>query len=255
MAQDDVPQYTAAVPVHTVVVVADAHLGSADPADAAAFLRFLDAVPDLGDRLVVNGDLFDFWFEYRSVIPRRAFPVLAALHRLRARGVGLTLTGGNHDRWGGSFWTGELGATFLARGGAVELAGWRAFLHHGDGLAERHLAARVMHAVTRWPLTAAAFRLLHPDLGIRLVHAMSGLLAESTRDGPALDRAAAAQAGWARDYLARHDSVDLVVLGHTHRAACQAVPPRRWYLNPGPWMGERRYALIGADGPALRVFD
>ncbi|HET7040004.1 MAG TPA: UDP-2,3-diacylglucosamine diphosphatase [Gemmatimonadales bacterium] len=243
------------MPLHTVVVVADAHLGSADPADAAAFLRFLDAVPDLGRHLVINGDLFDFWFEYRSVIPRRAFPVLSALHRLRGRGVAITLTGGNHDRWGGPFWTDELGATFLGRGGSLDLAGWRAFLHHGDGLVERHVAARVMHAVTRWPLTAAAFRLLHPDLGIRLVHAMSGLLAESTRDGPALDRAAAAQAGWAREYLARNSAVDLVVLAHTHRAACEAAGDRRWYLNPGPWMGERRYAVVDAQGPALRAFD
>src|SRR5258707_4235164 len=54
-----------------VLVVADAHLGQVPPAVASAFHRFLDAVPDLGDALVINGDLFDFWFEYRSVIPRR----------------------------------------------------------------------------------------------------------------------------------------------------------------------------------------
>jgi UDP-2,3-diacylglucosamine hydrolase len=242
------------VPADTVVVVADAHLGSAHPGDADAFLRFLDAVPDLGRQLVINGDLFDFWFEYRSVIPRRAFPVLAALERVRSRGIGLTLTGGNHDRWGGSFWTRELGAAFLAAGGALDLAGWRAWAHHGDGLSERHWAARVMHAVTRWRPTAAVFRWVHPDVGLRLVDAMSGLLAESTRDAPALDRAAAAQAEWARGYLARHASVDLVLLSHTHRAALEAVAPARWYLNPGPWMHERRYALVSPDGPSLRTF-
>ena len=255
MAQSKAHQYTAAVPADAVVVVADAHLGSSDPGDADAFLVFLDAVPDLGRHLVVNGDLFDFWFEYRSVILRRAFPVLSALARLRTRGVQLTLTGGNHDRWGGSFWTRELGATFLPGGGPLGLAGWRGFAHHGDGLAERHWAARVMHALTRWRLTVAAFRWIHPDVGLRLVHGMSGLLAESTRDGPALDRAAAAQSGWARSYLAAHPEIDVVLLGHTHRAALEAVAARRWYLNPGPWMGERRYALITAEGPVLRVFD
>jgi UDP-2,3-diacylglucosamine hydrolase len=242
------------VPADAVVVVADAHLGSADPGDAAAFFEFLDAVPGMGRHLVVNGDLFDFWFEYRSVIPRRAFPVLSALARLTGRGVALTLTGGNHDRWGGSFWTRDLGVTFLPRGGPLGLAGWRCWAHHGDGLAESHWASRAMHAVTRWGPTAAAFRWVHPDIGLRLVHAMSGLLAESTRDGPALDRAAAAQAAWARSHLAAHPDLDLLLLGHTHRAALEAVSDRRWYLNPGPWMGERRYALITADGPALLVF-
>lgn len=254
MALSKALQYTAAVPGDTVVVVADAHLGSADPGDAAAFFAFLDAVPSLGRHLVVNGDLFDFWFEYRSVIPRRAFPVLAALARLTGRGVGLTLTGGNHDRWGGSFWTRDLGATFLPRGGPLTLAGWRAYVHHGDGLAERHWASRVMHAVTRWGPTAALFRWVHPDVGFPLVHALSGLLAESTRDGPALDRAAAAQAAWARRHVAAHPDLDLVLLSHTHRAALERVADRRWYLNPGPWMEERRYAVITPDGPALCVF-
>jgi UDP-2,3-diacylglucosamine hydrolase len=243
------------VPADTVVIVADAHLGAHDPGGAEAFLRFLDAVPDLGRHLVVNGDLFDFWFEYRTVIPRRAFPALAALRRARDRGVAITLTGGNHDRWGGAFWEGELGATFLPRGGRVDLAGWRVYLHHGDGLAERHVAARALHALTRWPPTSVAFRWLHPDLGLRLVHRLSGVLGHATRDGPALERAATAQAAWADQYLATHHDIDLVVLAHTHRAAVAPAGPRRWYLNSGPWMHERCYALLTESGPRLRVFE
>jgi UDP-2,3-diacylglucosamine hydrolase len=254
VAQSDAYQYTAAVPADAVVVVADAHLGSAHPGDADAFFAFLDAVPTLGRHLVINGDLFDFWFEYRWVIPRRAFPALAALSRLRALGVSLTLTGGNHDRWGGSFWTRDLGAAFLPAGGGLNLAGWRSFAHHGDGLTEQHWAASMMHRVTRWRLTSAVFRWVHPDLGMGLVHRMSGRLAESTREGPALDRAAAAQAGWARRYLGDHADVDLVLLSHTHRAALECVAPGRWYLNPGPWMDERRYAVVTREGPALAVF-
>src|SRR2546426_5474038 len=71
-------------PASRVVVVADAHLGQVPPAVAVAFHRFLDAVPDLGDALLINGDLFDFWFEYGSVIPRRHFGTVAKLHPLRA---------------------------------------------------------------------------------------------------------------------------------------------------------------------------
>jgi UDP-2,3-diacylglucosamine hydrolase len=87
-----------------VVIVSDAHLGPRTPEVTATFLRFLAAVPSLGTTLVVNGDLFEFWFEYGSVIPRRAFPVLSGLRRLRDAGVELAVTGGNHDRWGGAFW-------------------------------------------------------------------------------------------------------------------------------------------------------
>jgi UDP-2,3-diacylglucosamine hydrolase len=254
VASVGLPQYTAPVPHDTVVVVSDAHLGPGSEAAAAAFFRFLDAVPNLARHLVINGDLFDFWFEYATVIPRHAFPVLAALDRVRRAGVTLTLTGGNHDRWGGTFWGAEIEAAFHPAGVALPLAGWRALVTHGDGVAEEHLSARVMHRVTCWPPTAALFRWLHPDLGIRLARAMSGVLAAETRDDATVNRAARAQAGWARRYLADHPDLDLLVLGHTHRPALEAVGPRRWYLNPGAWFDNGRHAVITADGPELRTF-
>jgi UDP-2,3-diacylglucosamine hydrolase len=236
----------------TVVIVADAHLGP--EVTAGPFLRFLASVPDLGGHLVVNGDLFDFWFEWGAVIPRRAFRVLSALHRLVLQGVDVTVTGGNHDRWGGSFWRDEVGASFHRECARLVLAGWRAAVMHGDGASESHTGARVMHRVTRWPLTAAAFRWVHPDVGMRLVQRMSGRLAQQTRDGAVLERAAAAQAAWARAFLERERSVDLLVLGHTHRAALEPVAERRWYLNPGAWCEGQRYARVTDAGPELRVF-
>ena len=68
---------------HALVVVSDAHLGVAPPDVEEALLSFLDAVPTMGDCLLVNGDLFDFWFSYARVIPRRGFHVGAPLAPLR----------------------------------------------------------------------------------------------------------------------------------------------------------------------------
>ena len=81
-----------------MIVVADAHLGQVPPAVGTAFLAFLDEVPQPGDHLVLTGDLFDFWFEYRSVIPRKHFATVAKLRKVRARRVPITFVGGNHDR-------------------------------------------------------------------------------------------------------------------------------------------------------------
>ena len=120
-----------------MVVVSDAHLGHASGDVANAFRRFLDSVPDRTRHLVINGDLFDFWFEYRTVIPREAFPVLSDLYRVRRAGVRLTVTGGNHDRWGGDFWHRELEAEFHPDEVELELAGWRTLVAHGDGRSEQ----------------------------------------------------------------------------------------------------------------------
>ncbi|HEY2825011.1 MAG TPA: UDP-2,3-diacylglucosamine diphosphatase [Gemmatimonadales bacterium] len=241
------------MPPPAVVVVADAHLG-ADSAAEPDFIAFLARVPSLGSHLVINGDLFDFWFEYRSVIPRAAFPVLAALRRLRDAGTALTITGGNHDRWGGTFFERELGASFYPEGAELMLAGWRTWLVHGDGLSEQHWGGRVLHWATRTRLTVGLFRAIHPDLGFWIARRMSRTVAEGTRDPKALERAAAAQSVFARQRLGARADLDLIVLAHTHRPRLEAVSSRRWYLNPGSWMDDRAYAIITPDGPALHRF-
>ena len=236
------------------MIVSDAHLRGSDAPEASAFRAFLRAVPDLGTHLVINGDLFEFWFAYRCVVPRDAFATLAALEAVRRAGVRLTLTGGNHDRWGGPFWAEQLGATFHPDGARLDIAGLDAFVAHGDGLTERHAGARFFQWLTRRRLTVALFRWLHPDLGLPLVDRFSRRLAGSTRAADVVAAAAAAQAAWARDLLTQDRSLRLVVLGHTHVAALERVDVMRWYLNPGGWVDERRYAIVTGEGPRLCRF-
>ena len=242
------------MPPEKVIFVADAHLGQAPATVTQSFHRFLEHVPDLATHLVVNGDLFDFWFEYRRVIPRHAFPTLAALAQLRKAGVSLTVSGGNHDRWGGDFWSEELGAAFYSHPVELTFAGFRTFLAHGDGLSESRRASRLMHHVTRMPVTVKLFRWIHPDIGFWLADRMSGGLAEQTRDAASLDRAAEVQRAFAVAMMEKRRELDLVVLSHTHRPALVPGGARRWYLNPGAWLDGGCYALLTPDGPELRTF-
>lgn len=247
--------YTLAMPTQsTTVVVSDAHLGQQGNRTRDAFHRFLRAVPELGQHLLINGDLFEFWFEYRHVIPRSAFATLSILSEIREKGVRLTVTGGNHDRWGLDFWSSELGAEFHTGHIRMELSGWQAWVAHGDGVAELDSSGRILHKITRHPLTAATFRLLHPDLAISIVNRLSNRLAARKRETLAI-RAAAAQTEFARTLLQREPDVDLVILGHTHRPALEALEDGRWYFNPGAWMEGHRYGVVTQDGPELRTFE
>jgi len=237
-----------------VLVVADAHLGQVPPAVTAAFHRFLDAVPDLGDALLINGDLFDFWFEYGAVIPRRHFGTMAKLQSVRARDVAVTFVGGNHDRWGGDFLTKDLGIGFHGGEAELDVAGRRAFVAHGDGLTEQHWSARLMHRVTRHPATIRVFRALHPDVGFWIAHQLSRKLADNTRDRAVLDRAERAQARYAEELLARRPDLELVILAHTHRPALAELPNGRAYVNPGAFLDGGRYAVVTASGVELKTF-
>ncbi len=231
-----------------VIVVADAHLGQVPAAVGTAFHAFLDQVPQPGDHLVLTGDLFDFWFEYPTVIPRKHFGTLAKLQAVRARGIPVTFVGGNHDRWGGTFFTQDLGIDFFGGEAELDLAGQHTFIAHGDGLTEQHWTGAFMHRFTRHPVTIAVFRVLHPTIGFWIADLFSRHLADNTKDRAVLDRAAAAQRRWAADFLARRPDVSLVIMAHTHRPVVDRLPDGRAYVNPGAFLDGGRYAVITPGG-------
>ncbi|HEX7023472.1 MAG TPA: metallophosphoesterase, partial [Gemmatimonadales bacterium] len=151
------------MPITRLVIVADAHLGSVPRDVEESFLEFLDRVPDIGDGLLVNGDLFAFWFAYRRAIPRAGARVLSRLAGL-ARRLPVAMTGGNHDRWGGTFWDQELGIRFSPGELRLAFSGGTALAIHGDGIAEANWRGRLLHRVFGHPVTSGIYRLLHPDV-------------------------------------------------------------------------------------------
>jgi UDP-2,3-diacylglucosamine hydrolase len=241
------------VPPSRVIVVADAHLGQVPVATQAAFHRFLDAVPDLGDALLINGDLFDFWYEYKTVIQRRHFTTIAKLHGLAGK-LPITFLGGNHDRWGGEFLRRDLGIDFHQWTLDTELAGRTCWATHGDGLSEQHWMAAVTHKMLQHPITARAFGAIHPTIGSWIADKLSGTLADHTRDPAVVDRAVRAQAAYAEKVLSERPKVSLVVMAHTHRPSLITRPDGRAYLNPGAFLDGGRYAVVTKEKIELKQF-
>jgi UDP-2,3-diacylglucosamine hydrolase len=238
---------------HTLVVVSDAHLGVAPPRTEEALLEFLDVAPTLGDCLLVNGDLFDFWFSYSRVIPRRGFNVAAALGRLRRR-MPIVMVGGNHDRWDNHFWERDLGLRFQPHRATFEIGRRTVMATHGDGLTETRWQAKLLHRLIQHPATAGIYRILHPEIGFRLVDLLSPTLGDHTHDEATLARAAARQRAWAERFLAEDPTVGLVIMGHTHQAVATEPRAGQQYLNPGAWFDGFRYAIATDTGAELRTF-
>jgi UDP-2,3-diacylglucosamine hydrolase len=230
-------------------VISDIHLGGVPSATERAFRAFLRHVGDNASELLINGDLFDFWFEYRSVILSQHFRVLGALADLRDAGIPVYFVGGNHDAWGGSFLRDELGIEVLAERAELELAGRRALVVHGDGLGEGDLGYRVLKRVIRHPLSVRAFRLLHPDLGTRIATRVS--TTESKHGTPHLaDWSRAEQVEkWARAELGRRPDLDLILAGHTHTPAIREVESGRYYINTGDWINHFSYLVLTPNEP------
>jgi UDP-2,3-diacylglucosamine hydrolase len=240
-----------------VYVVSDIHLGAVPAATERAFRGFLRHVGEHAGELLVNGDLFDFWFEYRTVIMREHYRVVAALADLVEGGVPVTFVGGNHDAWGGSFLRDEVGMRVIEGPVEMELGGRRTLIAHGDGVGSGDLKYRMLKAVIRSRASIAGFRALHPDLGRRIALAASSTehKAESG-DVRSKNRAAFIQA-WGRERLLENPALDLVLTGHAHVPVVEEVAPGRFYANSGDWIRSYTYLVLPVEGgaPELRRWE
>lgn len=234
------------------VVVSDAHLGAVPESNRRAFHEFLGHVPDLASDLLINGDLFDFWFEYRHVILRRHFRVLRRLAELVDAGVRIRLVGGNHDAWGGSFLRDEIGIELLHDSNVLRVGGRRALVAHGDGIGGGDWGYRALRRVIRSPLGARLFGWVHPDLGVWLAARVSGTAERQARGAAEDDFRAEHLSEHAARTLRENPDLDLVVYGHVHRPELREVEPGRFYVNPGDWIFHMTYAVVRRDELEIR---
>jgi UDP-2,3-diacylglucosamine hydrolase len=211
-------------------------------------LRFLESLEGDARSLVINGDLFDFWFEWRSVIPRTGFRTLAALARLSESGTSIIWIAGNHDCWGGEVLRADAGVAYQVGSWSGAIAGWNTRIDHGDGLrGQSDRRYRALRRVLRNPWAVRAFRLLHPDVGTWLAQGSSrASRVHRARDGGAELRDVALRE------LASTPDLDLLVFGHTHVAALERAPGGGVYANAGTWIDDTTYLRIDAEAVELR---
>jgi UDP-2,3-diacylglucosamine hydrolase len=231
-------------------IVSDIHLGAVPDDTERAFVSFLERAGAEASAVLIAGDLFDFWFEYGEVIPGRHFRTLAALSRLTEAGVPVTLAGGNHDAWGGRFLREHVGVTFHPEPFHTTIAGARALVAHGDGLGKGDLKYRALKNVIRSRAAITAFRVLHPELGLRLARAVSRTEAKPDAELAAAGRSAFLQR-WGTSQLDADSSLRYVVCGHSHLPVLHQHEPGRFYLNPGDWITHFTYIVAEAAGPRL----
>ncbi|MGH7469589.1 MAG: UDP-2,3-diacylglucosamine diphosphatase [Longimicrobiales bacterium] len=234
-------------------IASDAHLGAVPDVRERAFLQFLNHAGANAGTLLINGDLFDFWFEYGAVIPGKHFRVLAALAALVDAGIQVTLMGGNHDAWGGRFLREEVGVAFHTGILRTSLAGKPALVAHGDGLGKGDLRYRALKSVVRNRAVIGLFRAIHPEIGLRIATALSRT--ETRQDDAVLRGRAHFLEHWGKSRLDEDPSLHWVVCGHAHLPACVPLGNGRFYLNAGDWIRHNSYIVISPQGePALHYW-
>ena len=161
---------------HLTYFVSDVHLGLqiAEPAKREArFVEFLRSINnDETASIYLLGDIWDFWYEYRDVIPKGFVRVFAALMDLMDAGIKVHFCTGNHDIWAYSYFR-ELGMDVFDQTRVVIIGGKRFCLGHGDGLGPVDIPYLIMRWAFRNPFLQRCFSLLHPRIAFHLGNYMS----------------------------------------------------------------------------------
>lgn len=199
------------------IFISDAHLGSGtdEAKKERALIEFLRSIsPEDVSKIYILGDLFDFWFEYKSVIISQYFRVLSELARAVESGIEIHLVVGNHDYWAGDFLTKTVGMKVHYDPIEIQLDGLRVYVCHGDGLNPHDRSYRVLKAIVRNRALIWALRLAHPDFVVGLIRRFSKLSRESASVAGKLRE----DEGIRKFALRKlRDGADVVITGHSHQ--------------------------------------
>ncbi|RJP79925.1 MAG: UDP-2,3-diacylglucosamine diphosphatase [Candidatus Zixiibacteriota bacterium] len=222
--------------------LSDFHFGLGTPEAQARrrqdFFACLDHYADRLEALCINGDLFDFWFEWKRVILKDHFSILCKLKGIADRGAAIHYLAGNHDFALSRFLQDEIGAQIHRDEHVFETGGRRFYLQHGDGLAPADWGYRLLKRLFRSRFNQKLYSLLHPDFALEFAHLCSRTSRNHSSRRWDVD-------GWAYREAARakiHQGFDYVIYSHTHEPLLEPLG-RGVYVNTGDWLKHNSYAV------------
>lgn len=230
--------------------VSDVHLGLqvADPADRERrFAGFLRSLPEDTEAVYLLGDIWDFWYEYRDVVPKGYVRVFSALTDLMDRGVKVFFFQGNHDVWTYSYFE-ELGMKKLQQPALVEIAGKRFCLGHGDGLGPVPFGYRFLRGIFHNRFLQALFSMLHPWIAFRFGNGWSRSNRLARHEEYVFRGEEEPLYKFAKYYESEH-SVDYFIFGHYHSSVDMIMPAGARMLVLKDWIGGSPYICF--DGKEL----
>lgn len=238
----------------------DIHLGIdyGDPAVIEKrFISWLDFVSRDADGIFLVGDIFDFWYEYKRVIPKGFARVFGKLSELTGRGIPIHFFPGNHDMWIRDYFEKELGLTVHFAGEYMELAGKRLYIDHGDNVGFTPASVTVMNRIFRSKTARKLFSaLVHPNLSLKFGQWWSRGSRKKKCIAHAFREENESVVKFARQYLNSGNSVDYFVFGHLHCPAEYKLTETSTLFVLGEWIvaEEPVYGVLSPDGFQLKKF-
>jgi len=241
-----------------IYFASDFHLGVPDFESSLErekkIVNWLDDIKSDAVEIYLMGDLFDFWFEYSSVVPRGFVRLLGKIAEITDAGTPVHIFTGNHDMWMGDYLPKEINVTIHKKHITKEFGGKKFFIGHGDGLGPGDRGYKFIKAVFANPLCQWLYARLHPNLAFRIAQYCSGRSRVSTEQLKFLGEDREFQVIFARETL-KKEHFDYFIFGHRHIPMDIQLTENSRFINLGDWIINFSYAVFSEEGLELKRYE
>lgn len=220
------------------------------------FIRWMDSIKNDAQVLFLMGDLFDFWHEWKYVVPKGYIRVLGKIAELKDSGIDIYFFVGNHDLWMKNYFEVELGIPVFFEKRYYEVNDKQFLLAHGDGLGPGDKGYKRMKKVFTNPVAQWAFRWLHPDIAMRIANYMSqkNKLISGDEDKAFLGEDKEFLILYSKEKL-KTEKINYFVFGHRHLPMVLDLNDYSKYVNLGDWIVYFTYGVFDGENFELNKFE
>ena len=244
-----------------VYFLSDAHLGSlAIPhqrMQERRLVRFLDSIKEKAAAIYLLGDMFDFWYEYKYVVPKGYTRFLGKLSELTDMGVEVHYFTGNHDIWAYEYLEKECGIILHKKPETTEIYGQEFFLAHGDGMGDPNKSFKLIRAIFHNRFCQWAFSNIHPRWGVSfgLTWAKHSYIKHKQADEPNyMGEDKEHLVLYAKDYLKSHPNINYFIFGHRHIELDIKLGRFTRMMILGDWISQFTYAVYDGEHMFLEEY-
>ncbi|MGA2297496.1 MAG: UDP-2,3-diacylglucosamine diphosphatase [FCB group bacterium] len=229
-----------------VYFISDVHLGflerEKDYELESLLIRFLEAISADCETLYIVGDLFDYWFDYKTVVPKYFYRTLTVLKKLREKGIKIEYIIGNHDFGHNDFFEKELDIRIYRDDIEREINGKKFYLSHGDGKLNQDTGYKILKKVLQNKFALWLYKLLHPNIGIGLALSSSRRSREYTDNKNFGEKEGMVEFAQAKI----DEGFDYVIMGHRHRVIEKELGKGK-YFNLGGWLRQPTFGRFDSE--------
>ena len=240
-----------------IYFASDFHLGSPSIDESRKreriIIRWLNSIEKDAKKIYLLGDIFDFWFEYKKVIPKGFVRLLGKLAELSDNGIEIHLFAGNHDLWIKDYLKYEIGININHKCLLIKECGLDILVGHGDGLGKGDYSYKILKRIFTSKVCQWAFARIHPNLAFSLAH----LWSNKSRKNEGKNNFSTKEKEIIYGYCKSQQSIspiDYYIFGHRHLPLEIKIDKKSTYINTGDWIEHYTYAVLENKKVQLKSF-